>query len=130
MAMKEIGTGTLDHVEFRKGRAAVLWCPDGDSPNCYHVAVVPFHGAMEYAARWLGARVRVLEDDTGEQSFERLAVDAVAEPPAEIAQLRKDFLHLQKVLFGLRGVKNKLREAEMENETLKARLDRIIKAMG
>jgi hypothetical protein len=128
--MKEIGTGTLDHVEFREGRATVLWCPDGDSPNCYQVAVVPFHGAMEYAARWLGARVRVLEDDTGERSFERLAVDAVEEPPAEIAQLRKDFSHLQKVLFGLRGVENKLREAEMENAALKARLDRIIKAMG
>jgi len=130
MAMKEIGTGTLDHVEFRKGRATVLWCPDGDSPNCYHVAVVPFHGAMEYAARWLGARVRVLEDDTGEQSFERLAVDAVAEPPAEIAQLRKDFSQLQKELAGLRGVEAKLRQAEREKEALKARIDRIVEAMG
>jgi hypothetical protein len=84
---------------------------------------------MEYAARWLGARVRVLEDDTGEQSFERLAVDAVAEPPAEIAQLRKDFSQLQTELAGLRGVEAKLRQAEREKEALKARIDRIVEAM-
>lgn len=129
MPMKEIGTGTIDHVEFYKRRQRVLWRADGDSSNCYQAAEVTFHWAVEYATNWLGVRVRVTESATGATEFERLPEEALREPPGEIAKLRKEFGEMQKELLVLRGANVDLLKVQREKDALQSQLERAFEVL-
>ena len=106
MKITDIGTGKIVSVERTERGWLASVHHDGDTPAMHHTYEISEEQARQMSGMtlhlvWVGSRVSVSKVENGGSTpyvFSRIADMATAQPPGEIAKLRKEWAEMRKEL--------------------------------